>query len=100
MTENVLQPFHHALPQNKNNRPPEKRQGGWLIRSNAASTSDDRFSRALGRARAAVHALIGIDRVGAAFKDRLRRARFLAATAANALVRFNLVSHFQFSFAY
>ena len=58
----------------------------------------DRLVRAGRSAGAAVNALVGVDHVGRTLADSLGGASILAATARNALVSSNLVSHFCFSF--
>ena len=58
----------------------------------------DRLVRAGRSAGAAVNALVGVDHVGRTLADSLGGASILAATARNALVGSNLVSHFRFSF--
>jgi hypothetical protein len=68
------------------------------IRMRIRSRGGNRFGRALRRARAAINALVGVDRIGGTFENRFRRARILAAAATDALVGSNLVSHFFYSF--
>ena len=58
----------------------------------------DRLVRAGRSAGAAVNALVSVDHVGRTLADSLGGASILAATARNALVGSNLVSHFCFSF--
>jgi hypothetical protein len=58
----------------------------------------NRLVRAGRGAGTAVNALVGVDHVGRTLADSLGGASILAATARNALVGSNLMSHFLFSF--